>query len=46
MGVFEPAEEQAIFAKNVKVECNVDEAKRRLFARVHSAGHLLDIAMS
>jgi hypothetical protein len=24
----------------------VDEAKRRLFARVHSAGHLLDMAMT
>ena len=23
----------------------MDEAKRRLYARVHSAGHLLDIAM-
>ena len=46
MGVFEPAEELTNFGKNVRVECNVDEAKRRLFARVHSAGHLLDIAMS
>ena len=28
------------------MECHVDEAKRRLYARVHSAGHLLDVAMN
>ena len=43
MGKFEPA--SASFAEGSAVECHVDEAKRRLFARVHSAGHLLDIAM-
>ena len=44
LGKFEPA--GATFAEGSQVECHVDEAKRRLFARVHSAGHLLDIAMS
>ena len=43
MGKFEPA--GATFETNSQVECHVDEAKRRLYARVHSAGHLLDIAM-
>eukprot|EP00927_Polykrikos_kofoidii_P063316 TRINITY_DN58120_c0_g1_i1.p1 TRINITY_DN58120_c0_g1~~TRINITY_DN58120_c0_g1_i1.p1 ORF type:complete len:382 (+),score=63.50 TRINITY_DN58120_c0_g1_i1:82-1146(+) len=28
-----------------KVSCRVDEQKRRLFARLHSAGHLLDAAV-
>lgn len=27
------------------VICKIDEAKRRLFARLHSAGHLLDVAV-
>lgn len=44
IGKFEPA--GATFAVGSQVECHVDEAKRRLYARVHSAGHLLDIAMS
>lgn len=44
IGKFEPAE--ATFAEGSEVECHVDEAKRRLFARVHSAGHLLDMAMT
>ena len=44
VGKFEPAE--ATFAEGSEVECHIDEAKRRLYARVHSAGHLLDIAMS
>jgi len=43
IGKFEPA--GATFAEGSEVECHVDEAKRRLFARVHSAGHLLDVAM-
>ena len=43
VGKFEPA--VATFEINSQVECHVDEAKRRLYARVHSAGHLLDIAM-
>lgn len=34
------------FQKGSNVECQVDEAKRRLFARIHSAGHLLDICMT
>ena len=34
------------FAEGSEVDCNVDEGKRRLYARVHSAGHLLDVAMS
>jgi Ser-tRNA(Ala) deacylase AlaX len=46
VGTFEPTEAHASFVKNTQVKCNVDEAKRRLFARVHSAGHLLDIAMT
>lgn len=44
VGKFEPAE--STFAQGSQVECHVDEEKRRLFARVHSAGHLLDVAMS
>lgn len=44
VGSFEPA--GSVFAVGAEVACHVDEAKRRLFARVHSAGHLLDIAMS
>ena len=44
VGKFEPAE--ATFDQDSPVECHVDETKRRLYARVHSAGHLLDIAMS
>ena len=43
-GRFEPA--GATFAEGSEVDCQVDEEKRRLYARVHSAGHLLDIAMS
>ena len=46
IGHFSTPEGASLFAKNSPVECNVDEAKRRLFARVHSAGHLLDICMS
>ena len=44
VGRFEPA--GATFATDSEVECHVDEAKRRLFARLHSAGHLLDVAMA
>ena len=44
IGKFEPAE--ATFEEGSEVECHVDETKRRLFARFHSAGHLLDIAMT
>jgi Ser-tRNA(Ala) deacylase AlaX len=43
VGTFEPA--GATFEKDSEVECHVDEATRRLNARNHSAGHLLDIAM-
>ena len=43
VGQFEPPD--ATFAVGSEVECHVNEAKRRLYARVHSAGHLLDIAM-
>lgn len=31
--------------RTTAVLCHVDEAKRRLFARLHSAGHLLDAAV-
>mmetsp|Transcript_2075 Transcript_2075/g.4759 ORF Transcript_2075/g.4759 Transcript_2075/m.4759 type:complete len:303 (+) Transcript_2075:30-938(+) len=31
--------------KGLEVVCNVDEPRRRLHARLHSAGHLLDVAM-
>ncbi|CAK9040113.1 Alanine--tRNA ligase (Alanyl-tRNA synthetase) (AlaRS) [Durusdinium trenchii] len=31
--------------KELKVHCKVDEPKRRLAARLHSAGHLLDVAI-
>ena len=34
------------FEKGAGVECQVDEAKRRLYARIHSAGHLLDVCMT
>lgn len=44
LGKFEPAD--ATFAEGSSVDCHVDESKRRLYARVHSAGHLLDMAMS
>ena len=44
VGKFEP--EDATFEVDSEVECLVDEAKRRLNARNHSAGHLLDIAMN
>jgi Ser-tRNA(Ala) deacylase AlaX len=44
MGTFEPA--GSTFVVGSEVTCVVDEAKRRLNARVHSAGHLLDMAMS
>jgi len=36
---------KAAAAEKKAVTCKVDEAKRRLFARVHSAGHLLDVAV-
>lgn len=32
-------------ASRLQVRCLVDEAKRRLNARLHSAGHLLDVAI-
>eukprot|EP00438_Fugacium_kawagutii_P010897 Skav211508 [mRNA] locus=scaffold352:49677:53305:- [translate_table: standard] len=32
-------------AESLHVRCQVDEAKRRLNARLHSAGHLLDVAI-
>mmetsp|Transcript_107351 Transcript_107351/g.148427 ORF Transcript_107351/g.148427 Transcript_107351/m.148427 type:complete len:191 (-) Transcript_107351:812-1384(-) len=44
IGNFE--QEDKRFEVDQLVDCNVDEAKRRLFARFHSAGHLLDIAMN
>lgn len=44
VGTFEPA--GSTFTVGSEVNCQVDEVKRRLFARIHSAGHLLDIAMS
>ena len=44
VGTFEPAEKS--FAVGSEVDCVVDEKIRRLYARIHSAGHLLDIAMT
>ena len=44
VGKFEPPE--ATFDEGSQVECHVDEVKRRFYARIHSAGHLLDIAMT
>jgi Ser-tRNA(Ala) deacylase AlaX len=38
--------DKAPFSVNSKVQLKVDEQQRRLFARVHSAGHLLDVCMS
>lgn len=46
IGTFEPNDSHAVFEKNAPVECNVSEKERRLYAKVHSAGHLLDIAMT
>jgi len=43
IGVFDPAD--AEFEKDEEVKLQVDEEKRRLNARMHSAGHLLDMAM-
>ena len=37
--------EVANFVCGADVELCVDEARRRLHARVHSAGHLLDVCM-
>ena len=34
------------FKEGSAVECHIDEEKRRIHARVHSAGHLLDVAMN
>lgn len=36
---------QSAVGKDVEVMCKIDEEKRRLFARLHSAGHLLDVAV-
>merc|ERR1740121_2316009 len=36
---------KAAAAERKAVTCQVDEQKRRIFARVHSAGHLLDVAV-
>lgn len=43
IGKFVPA--GATFEVGSHVDCHVDEIKRRLHARIHSAGHLLDMAM-
>ena len=44
IGKFEKAGQT--FKVGGDVECHIDETKRRLYARVHSAGHLLDVAMN
>lgn len=44
IGTFEPVDSN--FSTGSIVTCHVDEVKRRLFARIHSAGHLLDMAMT
>ena len=44
IGKFEPS--SATFDEGSPVDCYVDEASRRLHARIHSAGHLLDVAMN
>jgi len=36
---------RAAAAERRAVVCKVDDTKRRLFARLHSAGHLLDVAV-
>jgi len=46
IGQFDKEGAHLLFKKDEPVECHVDEEKRRLFARVHSAGHLLDICMT
>jgi len=38
--------EGAPFKEGSAVECHISEEIRRIHARVHSAGHLLDIAMN
>ena len=35
----------AVFSQGERLELEIDEAYRRINARLHSAGHLLDIAM-
>ena len=42
-GKFE--EEGKEFGEDSEVQTQVDAEKRKIFARVHSAGHLIDIAM-
>ena len=42
-GTFTP--ERSLFKEGDEVSLKVDEVKRRLHARLHSGGHLLDIAM-
>lgn len=44
VGSYEPKEGQ--FTKGDVVTCKVNEELRRLAARFHSAGHLLDMAMN
>lgn len=38
--------EQGAFAKGETVECRVDKERRELNSRIHSAGHLVDLAVT
>jgi Ser-tRNA(Ala) deacylase AlaX len=45
-GVVAPPDAAAAFAAGADVALRVDGAKRELHARIHSAGHLLDVCMA
>ena len=34
------------FEKNVEIQMKINDEKRKLYARLHSAGHLIDVAIS
>ena len=44
MGVFDPPDEQ--FARDEKVQQNIDVAKRLLHSRIHTAGHVIGLAIN
>lgn len=45
VGSFEPAECKEHYTKDCQVTCEVNDPPRLLYARIHSAGHLVDMAM-
>ncbi|XP_076891720.1 uncharacterized protein LOC143543238 [Bidens hawaiensis] len=44
-GVFDKSAEDIIIEAGVQVVLSVDESKRKLYSRLHSAGHLLDVCL-